>query len=156
MHPRSTSTSCVSGRIALMDSITPCINRHARDEGGRPCPTHEGGCQPAPARCDPDCGQLPAKGARRPRTPFPVVLAALCAVVLMLPIMVLRYLKYGLAKLIDEKYGGRSGPRVNMQVTRMGNWNRVARSHHTACSYAVPEALGLAQVGTHTRLERNM
>ena len=88
--------------------------------------------------------------------PLPVVLAALCAVVLMLPIMVLRYLKYGLAKFIDEKYGGRSGPRVNMQVIGMGNWNRVARSHHTACSYAVPEALGLAQVGTHTRLERNM
>ena len=88
--------------------------------------------------------------------PLPVVLAAVCAVVLMLPIMVLRYLKYWLAKFIDEKYGGRSGPRVNMQVTRMGNWNRVARSHHTACSYAVPEALGLAQVGTHTRLERNM
>ena len=88
--------------------------------------------------------------------PLPVVLAALCVVVLMLPIMVLRYLKYGLARSIDAKYGGRSGPRVNMQVMRMGNWNRVARSHHTVCSYAVPEALGLAQVGTHTRLERNM
>ena len=102
-----------------------------------------------------------AAASCRPKEPavlglLPVVLAALFAVVLMLPIMVLRHLKYALARSIDEKYGGRSGPRVNMQVMRMGNWNRVARSHHTACSYAVPEALGLAQVGTHTRLERNM
>ena len=102
-----------------------------------------------------------AAASCRPKEPavlglLPVALAARCAVVPMLPIMVLRYLKYEPARFIDEKYGGRSGPRVNMQVTKMGSWNRAACSHHTACSYAVPEALGLAQVGTHTRLERNM